>query len=182
MIRTGKLARAAARWLALGTAAAAVACAAIVGLPDVPDVEDGGVSDASAADAVEAASPCARYAPPPPPAADDPSDVSELAFVAAMRTLDFGTRLDAGTSSPYGYDLDHVFTCCQGAPESCASATGTTHCDADGGLDNSGGQLLASLAQVAAASAISGIGKPGGRPTQCRASKPFRHRRQWRHA
>jgi hypothetical protein len=134
--------------LAFATLAGAGACAALVGLPDVPDVADAGIVDA-AGDAADASPACPSTVPPARPAADDPSKDGEQTFLVAMRTLDLGFHADGGPPLPLGYDLDHVATCCQAAPESCVSATGTTHCDGEGGVDNSGGQLIANLQQVA---------------------------------
>jgi hypothetical protein len=66
-----------------------------------------------------------------------------------MHTLDFGFSEDAGASALFGYDLDGVYTCCDGGPESCVAAvTGATHCDDPAGRDNSGGHMIESLAAV----------------------------------
>jgi hypothetical protein len=87
--------------------------------------------------------------PPDKPTADDPSDAGDQTFVVALHTLDLGLTLDAGSPPPIGYDLDHVFTCCEAGVESCKAAkTGATHCDEPEGRDNSGEQLLASLAAL----------------------------------
>jgi hypothetical protein len=138
--------------LALGLlTTATAACAALVGLPDVPDVPvDAGMDAQGDTDAAgDAKAGCALTAPPPRPGADDPSTDTEQTFVVAMRALDFGIRTDGGPGPSLGYDLDHVATCCLSAPESCVPAAGAAHCDGDGGVDNSGGLLLANLARVA---------------------------------
>lgn len=99
----------------------------------------------------EAANPCADITPPPRPATDDPSDAGNQAFIAALHTLDLGVRPDGGLPPLYGYDLDGVYTCCGGQPESCKAAVpGAQHCDEEGGRDNSGGQLISGFALVAA--------------------------------
>ena len=118
-------------------------------LPAAGDDGGGDAEPAEAGDAGdgEAASPCPEVFPPSPPAADDPSGSSDQTFVAALHTLDLGIRTDGGAPPLYGYDLDHVFTCCMGAPESCKPpVTGSQHCDEDGGRDNSGGQLIGDFA------------------------------------
>lgn len=90
---------------------------------------------------------CPEVFPPAKPSADDPSDAGDQSFVAALHTLDLGIRTDGGTPPLYGYDLDHVYTCCDGGPESCkAPVAGNGHCDENGGRDNSGGQLINTLA------------------------------------
>jgi hypothetical protein len=126
----------------------AIACAALVGLPDVPEPAAIGSNDAGDAEAEAPADPCARRAPPRP-TADDPSSDPDQSFVVAMRAVDFGVRVDGGPRPLFGYDLDGVSTCCRDAPESCIPATGTRHCDEEGGIDNSASDLLSSLALVA---------------------------------
>jgi hypothetical protein len=139
--------------IAIATLAATGACAALVGLPDVPDLpvarSDADASDGSA-DGAEG-SLCPPTTPPARPASDDPSSNGEQTFIVAMRTLDMGFPPDGGSPVAHGYDLDHVATCCQAAPESCVSGTATAHCDGDGGIDNSGGQFVADIQKVAPA-------------------------------
>jgi hypothetical protein len=105
-------------------------------------------SDAGDAGADGPPPPCAEVFPPTKPAQDDPSDANDQSFVVALHTLDLGFGGDAGTSpASFGYDLDLVYTCCDGGAESCkAASTGAQHCDENGGRDNSGGQLLGTLA------------------------------------
>jgi len=108
-------------------------------------------SDTSARDVVTSDAPgpgpCPETFPPPRPATDDPSDAGTQAVVVALHTLDFGIRDDGGAPPLYGYDLDQVFTCCDGGTGSCTPpVTGTRDCDEPGARDNSGGQLIASLA------------------------------------
>jgi hypothetical protein len=112
------------------------------GPPDV--VVEAGGNDAGP----EAAGACPEVFPPTKPSADDPSDAGDnISFVAALHTLDLGIRIDGGAPPLYGYDLDKVFTCCDGGPESCKPPVTTApHCDENDGRDNSGGQLIASLA------------------------------------
>lgn len=126
----------------------AIACAALVGLPDVPDPAATGAGDAGDAGLEAAREPCPRNAPPRP-TTDDPSSDPEQSFVVAMRAVDFGVRVDGGPRPSFGYDLDGVSTCCENAPESCVPATGTKHCDEEGGTDNAASDLLSSLALVA---------------------------------
>jgi len=79
--------------------------------------------------------PCAEVFPPAKPAADDPSDAGNQAFVVALHTLDLGIRTDGGTPPLFGYDLDNVFTCCDGGASSCKPPVVGSHCDENGGRD-----------------------------------------------
>jgi hypothetical protein len=108
-----------------------------------PDAHDAGDAGKEAA-----ANPCPDFVPPAQPAADDPSAAPDQTFVVAVHTIDLG--FDAGASSLLGYDLDNVYTCCDGGPESCKAAVSgaPAHCDDPSGRDNAGGQLLGSLALV----------------------------------
>jgi hypothetical protein len=91
--------------------------------------------------------PCTEVFPPPKPAADDPSDAGNQTVVVALHTIDLGFDDDAGTPPIYGYNLDRVYTDCQGGAESCVAASaGATHPDELGGRDNYGGLLLSKLA------------------------------------
>lgn len=84
---------------------------------------------------------------------DDPSDAGDQSFVVALHTIDVGFS-DAGTSR-LGYDLDKVWTGCNGGgpdgsvgPESCKAAmVGSTHPDDNGGRDDYAVKLLLALAQ-----------------------------------
>jgi hypothetical protein len=94
---------------------------------------------------VEAGPPvCPEVFPPPVPAADDPNDGGDQAFVVAVHTIDIG-----GGDGGLGYDLDQVYTCCDGGAPSCGSAvTGATNCDDSNGRDNRGGHLFEALASL----------------------------------
>jgi hypothetical protein len=117
------------------------------------DVVDAGVADAREAEA--APSPCPELFPPPPPATDDPpSDGGpNQTFIVALHTIDVGLG-DAGTTR-LGYDLDRVYTGCDGGapsghgvgPESCngASSPPVPHPDDPEGRDDWAGHLLATL-------------------------------------
>jgi hypothetical protein len=125
---------------------------------------DGGTNDATTQDSavvdsgkdtavdagVEASPPtCPDLHAPGPPAMDDPSDASDQSFVVALHSIDIGLEADGGPPPLFGYDLDNVYTCCDGGPESCTAAvTGSKHCDENGGRDNSGGQLLQGFASL----------------------------------
>jgi hypothetical protein len=115
-----------------------------------PDVfVEGGTRDADAATPEAGPSACPELFPPAAPAADDPSDASDQTFVIALHTLDLGLDYEGGSPPPIGYDLDSVYTCCDGGAESCkAAAVGATHCDEVSGRDNSGELLLSSLASI----------------------------------
>jgi len=117
--------------------------AADSGVKDSSSATDAG-TDAHDASKEAAPNPCPDFGPPAAPSADDPSNDGGQGFVVAVHTIDFG--FDAGTLSTIGYDLDDIYTCCDGGAESCKAAqAGATHCDDVSGRDNSGGQLLASL-------------------------------------
>jgi hypothetical protein len=91
--------------------------------------------------------PCPELFPPTKPTADDPSDAGDQTVIVALHTIDLGFGGDSGPPPLYGYDLDQIFTGCDGGAESCgAAAPGATHPDEPEGRDNSGGQLLAKLA------------------------------------
>ncbi|MGD0525342.1 MAG: hypothetical protein ABSE49_09375 [Polyangiaceae bacterium] len=106
-----------------------------------PDASDGGIEAAPLA--------CPEVFPPAAPAANDPSDAGDQAFVIALHTLDLGLEYEGGSPPPIGYDLDSIFTCCDGGAESCkAASVGATHCDEPSGRDNSGELLLSSLASL----------------------------------
>lgn len=105
-------------------------------------VDAGDDSDADRAD------PCALAHAPRPPAAGDPSG-GDVEILAASHFIDLGLPNDAGIARLLGYDLDGVNTCCRAAPESCSARTANaTHCDLEGGIDNSGGALIRTLAQL----------------------------------
>jgi hypothetical protein len=102
-------------------------------------------ADAGHEAAPEAANPCPETLVPPRPAADDPADGGDTTFIAALHTIDLGIRDDGGTPPLFGYDLDGVYTCCDGGASSCTPPVVGAHCDEMGGRDNSGGQLISSL-------------------------------------
>jgi hypothetical protein len=111
---------------------------------------DGGGQDVVVEAAPEAApdvaTACPEVFPPVKPAADDPSDAGDQTLALALHTIDLGFGADSGAPPTYGYDMDHVYTDCEGGPESCTAAVaGATHPDEIGGRDNSGGQLLYTL-------------------------------------
>jgi len=108
--------------------------------------DTGPVTVEAGTDADAAPPPCPEVFPPTKPAADDPSDAGDQAFVVALHTLDLGIRTDGGAPPLFGYDLDQVFTCCDGGPSSCTPPVVGNHCDESAGRDNSGGQLIANLA------------------------------------
>jgi hypothetical protein len=124
----------------------------------LPEPDEGGpdvVVEASpshdAGDAATEAPPptCPEVFPPAAPAADDPSDAGDQTAVLALHTLDLGIDYEGGAPPAIGYDLDSVYTCCDAGAESCkAASVGATHCDEAQGRDNSGEQLLSSLASL----------------------------------
>jgi len=114
------------------------------------DAADAGGQDARQMEA--APSPCPEAFPPARPTKDDPSDAGDQSFIVALHTIDVGFS-DAGTSK-LGYDLDQVWTGCNGGgrdgsvgPESCRPAVvGATHPDDNGGRDDYAIKLLLALA------------------------------------
>jgi hypothetical protein len=128
-------------------------------LAEAGDSGDGDGGDADSASDDAAAPPpdaaeavCTTVNPPARPASDDPSDAGDQTFSVAMRSLDMGVRRNGSPPPLYGYDLDHVFTCCDASPESCEPpVAGGRHCDEPGGRDNSGGALISSFASIAGA-------------------------------
>jgi hypothetical protein len=107
-------------------------------------VDGGGGTDAGSDTGVKPMCPLARW--PARPAADDPSN-NDLDFVVAISDLHF-QQADGGIG---GYDLDGICTCIGNppGPESCTPQMGATpHCDGPGGIDNSGGDLLAKFQQI----------------------------------
>ena len=143
---------------ALSVAAAAVGVAAWYGCsiydPSLllPGGSEGGTESAPPVEAGVDASPeaapptCPEIFPPAKPSADDPSEAGSQAFVAALHTLDLGIRTDGGAAPLFGYDLDDVYTCCDGGAASCTPPVVASHCDELGGRDNSGGELISNLA------------------------------------
>lgn len=116
-------------------------------VPDVGPPHDAGM------EAEAAPNPCPDLEPPGRPAADDPSSNPDQSFIVAVHTIDVGIGDDAGSpgaSGLLGYDLDKVYTCCDGGPQSCHVAqTGAMYyCDDPSGRDNNGGHLIASLASI----------------------------------
>jgi hypothetical protein len=144
--------------LSVAVAGIAVACSVYDSSLLLPaTVDSGGGQDAADAGGqdvrqMEAASPCPEDFPPARPAMDDPSDAGDQSFIVALHTIDVGFG-DAGTSK-LGYDLDRVWTGCNGGgpdgsvgPESCKPAiVGATHPDDNGGRDDYAVKLLLALA------------------------------------
>ena len=91
---------------------------------------------------------CARTRwPPRPNRPDNGMAIPEV--INAIRTLDFGPDQQADSGKPLGFDLDGVCTC--PGTESCAPLKGApSHCDLDGGRDNAGGALIATLGSISA--------------------------------
>jgi hypothetical protein len=118
--------------------------------PDGVGPVEAGAHDADAGPLPEAAPlACPELFPPAAPPADDPSDAGDQTVVMALHTLDLGLDYEGGTPPPIGYDLDKIYTCCDGGAESCkAASVGATHCDEASGRDNSGELLLSSLASL----------------------------------
>jgi hypothetical protein len=150
--------------MALGLLSATAGCDEIFGIGDrtLLTGSDGGdattvdvapqeaqAADAATRDVVSAAPACLGAAPPGRPATDDPSDAGDQSFVVAVHTLDLGYGYDAGVDGGLrlGWNLDSVYTCCEGGAESCnAAVAGTTHCDDPAGRDNATSLLIGGLA------------------------------------
>lgn len=140
--------------LVIAAAGLAVSCARILGFGDVPTPapagEDGGDDAGDASEKADVdAGPCVLAHAPGPPAQDDPSDAGDLDFVVALHSVDLGLRPDGGAPPVLGYDVDGIYTCCMGAPESCQPPVkGPSHCDQEGGVDDQTGLLLQSVVAV----------------------------------
>jgi hypothetical protein len=107
-----------------------------------PGPKDAGADVATGADAGEGGCPLIRW--PARPATEDGTE--DVEFVDALMSLSAEPDPDAGTGVVQAYDLDGVCTCPE--PESCTPRAGTQHCDGPGGIDNSGGDLLSTIAQL----------------------------------
>ena len=145
--------------LAVAIACVAVACSVYDSSLLLPGTTDSGgqdVAEAAAPDVREAEAappPCPEDFPPSRPAMDDPSDAGDdVSVIVALHTIDIIGN--GGPPSGVGYDIDNVWTCCDGGAhggaESCTPpSTGSMHyCDENGGIDNNGGALLSSFATL----------------------------------
>jgi hypothetical protein len=136
------------------------ACAVLVGACAIYDASlllpatDGGIAsttDSGAGDADVgdgAVDTCAHKRPPSKPTTED--GTADLDFVMAgnhLRIIPAGRASFAHPSSPVGYDLDGVCTC--PAAESCTPLAATSHCDGEGGTDDSAGKIFQSFAALA---------------------------------
>lgn len=126
--------------MALAATLGAGACQLVAGLDG--DFRQAPASDAGdQGDASDGGGPgCHSATYPDPPAGKDDGISKEI--VLAVRTLDFGE----GSTTPPGYDLDHVCTCTDDAGPTCVSAQ--QHCDTPGGVDNASAQIF-TLIQLA---------------------------------
>lgn len=88
---------------------------------------------------------CEHALYPSPPSVSDPGP-DDVAFVAAVRRLDFG-ETDLANGPTVGYDLDGFCTC-QGQGDSCREPdfADADHCDGPIGRDNAMAQLFAQTA------------------------------------
>lgn len=88
---------------------------------------------------------CARTRWPARPTVEDGAENVEL--IQALATFSSEPDPDPGASVVQGYDLDGVCTCPEA--ESCKPrASARPHCDGPGGVDNSGGELLTTIASL----------------------------------
>lgn len=116
--------------------------------PDVVTAEAGEDAHDAGRDTGPSAPVCPELFPPSAPAMDDPSDAGDQSFIVAVHTIDVGLG-DAGVAGLLGYDLDQIYTCCDGGAESCkTNVTGTSHCDDSEGRDNAGAHLFQSLSKL----------------------------------
>ncbi len=108
---------------------------------------DGGADDGSTESGADGAplddSGCAHVGPPARPTTND--GTNDVTFAVALRGINFGASLDAGSLSGVGYDLDGVCTC-PGPPSCKSNDQKLMHCDDDAGRDNAGGALLKDFA------------------------------------
>jgi hypothetical protein len=102
--------------------------------------------DASRSDgaaSADGAAACVSARWPERPTADGPS-VAEL--VVATETIDIGWPKAPGAPVP-GFDLDGVCSC-PGPPSCVTPPTGKVACDADGGIDTAGTEVISGLLQL----------------------------------
>ena len=120
----------------------ATACTALLGVDFDGTLE--GSTDGAAPDG--SAGSCVLAGWPQRPAEEDQVDDGTLELVFALSTLDVGVT-DAGTQTTRGFDLDGVCTC--PSADSCGRPPDAgTACDADGGVDERGTELIATLAAI----------------------------------
>ena len=106
-----------------------VACTVMTGLHTDPPL------DASAPPAGS----CVPARPPPAPSTQGGPDDAKNDILVAFQHVTVGPD--------DGWDLDGLCTCAP-SPESCLNDSGPAHCDSNGGRDNQGAKLLATLTQL----------------------------------
>ena len=143
------------RWFRIGAACAgaaligavAVASCAVPGFDLVESVAQQGGGGAggeiSEGGSIGGSGACNNVEPPLAPTTTDPG--SDIDFVAAMRTVDFGESFDKDVGPTVGYDLDARCTC-RGDESSCATVGNQPEdCDGPGGRDNAVARLFDNL-------------------------------------
>jgi hypothetical protein len=149
--RSGCRAGAARRWLALGLLAAGAATAivsscAVAGFDLVDGVPLGGAggvggTQTGGGDGGEGA--CQNAEPPLAPDGTDPG--SDVDFVVAVRSIDFGEDFDEDVGPAIGYDLDAKCTCLGDMPSCATVGSAPEDCDGPNGRDNAVARLFDNL-------------------------------------
>lgn len=136
-------------------AAAALVCGTVFGVSlaascAVPGFElvdtlpsSGGAGGTGAGNPNGGSAACDNVEPPLAPTTTDPG--SDVDFVVAVRTLDFGEDFDTAEGPIVGYDLDARCTCLGDEPSCGTVGNEPEDCDGPGGRDNAVARLFDNL-------------------------------------
>ncbi len=141
-------------FLALASSLIAIACTLFNPLDEYgpPKPRDGSVTTNDSGDGAVSSSGgddggCTKVHPPGPSGKDEPGEPPPEELVFALATLDVAEDAGGVPNTP-GYDLDNACTCAPDAPTCVNSAPVAAACDADGGVDNGGTNLLTKLVAI----------------------------------
>ncbi len=140
-------------WRLLAAAGAAAVCAVSLAVScAIPGFEladatsgpgSGGGGGAGAGGGDGGAGACQSIEPPLAPNHTDPG--TDVDFVVAVRTLDFGEDFDPDQGPVVGYDLDARCTCLGGTPSCATVGNQPVDCDGPRGRDNAVARLFDNL-------------------------------------